>query len=468
MSVPSTGLSKLKKKHIRVKHQKVKLFRANEPLLSVFMWGVNHTINELSHVSIPVMLLPDDFRAYSKLKVDNHLFNKENMPSHFKVKEYCPLVFRNLRERFGIDDLDYKESLTRFRKPDSYLRPRQRKVINKLRRSATAPTAVGDCEQNLFHDATAFMKRGLTIKRLRSQPIPDDSSGKSGAKFYQSYDRLFILKTLTSEEVERMHSFLKHYHPYIVERHGKTLLPQYLGMYRLTVDGIEHYLVATRNVFSNHLNIHRKYDLKGSTVDREASEKELEKELPTLKDNDFIKQGVRIDIGDAAKEKLLETLTADVEFLTKLHLMDYSLLLGMHECGRGEAEAEAQQPDDSETESETDSDTDNRHGDRWGFTTPPDSPRGAGPGGVGRRALYAGIIPEIDIYAIPSQEGAPKKEIYFVALIDVLTHYGVKKQAAKAAKTVKYGSNVDGISTCDPEQYGKRFIEFVAKAIEGN
>lgn len=33
-------------------------------------------INELSHVTIPVMLLPDDFKAYSKLKVDNHLFNK--------------------------------------------------------------------------------------------------------------------------------------------------------------------------------------------------------------------------------------------------------------------------------------------------------------------------------------------------------------------------------------------------------
>ncbi|XP_063829951.1 phosphatidylinositol 5-phosphate 4-kinase type-2 alpha isoform X2 [Ostrinia nubilalis] len=411
MSVPSTGLSKLKKKHIRVKHQKVKLFRANEPLLSVFMWGVNHTINELSHVTIPVMLLPDDFRAYSKLKVDNHLFNKENMPSHFKVKEYCPLVFRNLRERFGIDDLDYKESLT------------------------------------------------------RSQPTPDDSSGKSGAKFYQSYDRLFILKTLTSEEVERMHSFLKHYHPYIVERHGKTLLPQYLGMYRLTVDGIEHYLVATRNVFSNHLNIHKKYDLKGSTVDREASEKELEKELPTLKDNDFIKQGVRIDIGDAAKDKLLETLTADVEFLTKLHLMDYSLLLGVHECGRGEAEAEAARAREADNDSDNDTDTDTDTDNRWGYNTPPDSPRG-----FARQSSlrYQGIIPELDIYAIPSQDGAPKKEIYFVALIDVLTHYGVKKQAAKAAKTVKYGSNVDGISTCDPEQYGRRFIEFVAKAIEGN
>lgn len=53
-----------------------------------------------------------------------------------------------------------------------------------------------------------------------------------------------------------------------------------------------------------------------------------------------------------------------------------------------------------------------------------------------------------------------------MALIDVLTHYGVKKQAAKAAKSVKYGSNVDGISTCDPEVYGRRFLEFLSKAIE--
>lgn len=84
---------------------------------------------------------------------------RENMPSHFKVKEYCPLVFRNLRERFNVDDVDYRESLT------------------------------------------------------RSQPMCVDSPGKSGAQFYESYDKLYILKSLTSEEVERMHSFLKHYHP---------------------------------------------------------------------------------------------------------------------------------------------------------------------------------------------------------------------------------------------------------------
>lgn len=134
-----------------------------------------------------------------------------------------------------------------------------------------------------------------------------------------------------------MHSFLKHYHPvsaietiirgciqidrlqceiifqYIVERHGKTLLPQYLGMYRLTVDGVEHYVVAIRNVFSNHLTTHKKFDLKGSTVDREASDKEKEKDLPTYKDNDFVKEGMKIYIGEEAKAKLIETLTADVD-----------------------------------------------------------------------------------------------------------------------------------------------------------
>lgn len=430
--------SKLKKKRFRVKHQKVKLFRANEPLLSVFMWGVNHTINELSHVLPPVMLLPDDFRAFSKLKVDNHAFNKENIPSHFKVKEYCPLVFRNLRERFGIDEFDFKESLT------------------------------------------------------RSQPIPVDSQGKSGAKFYQSYNKLFIIKTLTSEEVEQMHFFLKHYHPYIVERHGKTLLPQYLAMYRLTVDGIEHYLVIMRNVFSHHLRLHKKYDLKGSTVDREASDKELEKDLPTLKDNDFLRDQMKIFIGDEAKTKLFDTLTADVDFLTKLNLMDYSLLVGIHDCQKGadelknynEAHPVLSNDEDAEPASGNDSeDSNNLVGDngnahnaclklwKYGvYNSPPESPRATNDSFFYRDMSFqleeGSIIPELDIYAIPSFEGSPKKEIYFIAIIDVLTHYGVKKQAAKAAKTVKYGSNVDGISTCDPDQYAKRFIDFISKAIE--
>jgi len=293
-----------------------------------------------------------------------------------------------------------------------------------------------------------------------------DSPGKSGAKFYQSSDKLYIIKALTSEEVELMHSFLKEYHPYIVERHGKTLLPQYLAMYRITVDGLEHYLVVMRNVFSNHLPLHKKYDLKGSRVDRDATTKELRKELPTLKDNDFVKDQMRVVIGDLAKEKLMDTLNADVAFLTRLQLMDYSLLLGLHDVERHERERQDEAaPEDEVLEEEDDSCGSGcaPGGAAASVPTPPDSPQIPD-----RHRLSSDdvIDPHKDIYAIPSSDGEGEANyIYFLAIIDVLTHFGVKKQAAKAAKTVKYGSGVDGISTVGPEVYGRRFLEFMQQAI---
>ena len=93
-STPSgmTVQSTTKTKHFNIKHPKKKLYRAEEPLMSVFMWGINHTVRELSHISIPVMLMPDDFRAFTKIKIDNHAFNKENLPSHFKVRADIKII----------------------------------------------------------------------------------------------------------------------------------------------------------------------------------------------------------------------------------------------------------------------------------------------------------------------------------------------------------------------------------------
>ena len=39
---------KLTKKKFKAKSQKVKLFRSNDPLYSVFMWGLNHTVSTRS------------------------------------------------------------------------------------------------------------------------------------------------------------------------------------------------------------------------------------------------------------------------------------------------------------------------------------------------------------------------------------------------------------------------------------
>jgi 1-phosphatidylinositol-5-phosphate 4-kinase len=47
-----------------------------------------------------------------------------------------------------------------------------------------------------------------------------------------------------------------------------------LALYRITVDGKETYILVMRSVFGSRLKIHKKYDLKGSTVDRQASNKE--------------------------------------------------------------------------------------------------------------------------------------------------------------------------------------------------
>uniref|UniRef100_A0A8C7SZP6 Phosphatidylinositol 5-phosphate 4-kinase type-2 gamma n=1 Tax=Oncorhynchus mykiss TaxID=8022 RepID=A0A8C7SZP6_ONCMY len=347
--------TKTKKKHFV--QQKVEVFRASDPILSVLMWGVNHSINDLVQVPVPVMLLPDDFKANTKIKVNNHLFNKENLPGHFKFKEYCPQVFRNLRERFGIEDLDYQ---------------------------------------------------------------------------------------------------------HIVTCHGSTLLPQFLAMYRVTVESEDTYLIVMRNMFSHRLNVHRKYDLKGSLVSREASLKEKEKELPTYKDVDFRNNMQKVYVSEEEKERIMDKLNRDVEFLVHLRIMDYSLLLGIHDVGRVEEE-------EMEEESYDDYDAEDEEDEENSLTPAPAvGSYGTSPEGIAGymnsfKPLGPGEFdPYVDVYAIQSAVGAPQREVYFMGLIDVLTHYDTKKKAAHAAKTVKHGSGAE-ISTVHPEQYAKRFREFIAK-----
>ena len=54
-------------------------------IFTSFVGADEKHFRELQHINVPVMLMPDDFRAFSKIKIDNHAFNKENLPSHFKV-----------------------------------------------------------------------------------------------------------------------------------------------------------------------------------------------------------------------------------------------------------------------------------------------------------------------------------------------------------------------------------------------
>ncbi|XP_078483278.1 phosphatidylinositol 5-phosphate 4-kinase type-2 alpha isoform X2 [Ciona intestinalis] len=399
---------KSRKKHFQ--KQKQKLFRANEPFISVFMWGVNHTIKELSCMRMPLMLMPDDFKAYSKVKVDNHIFNKENLPSHFKLKEYCPLVFRRLRERFGIADKDYVSSL----------------CVN--------------------------------------QPFRVDDKGRSGSRFLHSFDHKYVIKTLNGEDIAEMHGLLPKYHQYIVEHNSKTLLPQYLGMYRLTLNNAEHYMIVMRNVFSCQFRAHKKYDLKGSTVQREASDKEKKKVLPTFKDNDFVKDNVKIYLDTDDRGEFLAKLKSDVEFLASLKLMDYSLLVGIHDCERPD-----RYNDDSDgmLEPEGNGHTDGSPCEDENApvsATPPDSPGGILAEACRQDSTSGDDETQDSFYAVKSAPDSPKSAVYYMGLIDILTHYDTKKKAAHAVKTAKHGAGAE-FSSIQPTQYSRRFYEFICDRI---
>jgi hypothetical protein len=79
--------TKTKQKKVHALRQKVKVFRDADPVASVLMWGVNfmvHTtcdgrlfqMGELEMVPDPPLLMPADFKASSKISVQNNHYNR--------------------------------------------------------------------------------------------------------------------------------------------------------------------------------------------------------------------------------------------------------------------------------------------------------------------------------------------------------------------------------------------------------
>ena len=254
------------------------------------------------------------------------------------------------------------------------------------------------------------------------------------------------------------------YHQYIVEAHTETLLPQYLAMYRNTVDTKEYYYIVLRNVFSSKKKIHKKYDLKGSRIDREAKGSEKEQSTPTFKDNDFTQENTKLHIGEQARLNVLEKLKKDVNFLSSLNIMDYSLLVGIHD---GDVIDSSDNEDENDNEEEFDTGEDSADALEDGASAEED-------GGNARPALLrtastgSGTHDEgsydPELYAINSFE-EDNHETYYCGIIDVLSYYGATKKAAHAAKTVKHGAGAE-ISTVKPQLYASRFLEFIETVFE--
>lgn len=107
---------------------------------------------------------------------------RENLPSHFKFKEYCPQVFRNLRERFGVDDQDYQVCVGGALGGSPRLSP------------SSWPPVPSPCAPQ--------------VSLTRSPP----RWAGSGRRLLLSADRTLVLKELSSEDVADVHGLLSHYH----------------------------------------------------------------------------------------------------------------------------------------------------------------------------------------------------------------------------------------------------------------
>ncbi|KNZ72480.1 Phosphatidylinositol-4-phosphate 5-kinase its3 [Termitomyces sp. J132] len=230
-------------------------------------------------------LTPDDFQAKHKYSFD--IIGNELTPSakyDFKFKDYAPCVFRSLREDyFHLDPADYLLSLT------------SKYILSEL-----------------------------------------GSPGKSGSFFYFSRDYRFIIKTIHHAEHLYLLRILPEYYEH-VKANPHTLLSRFYGLHRVKLPrGRKIHFVIMNNIFPPHRDIHETYDLKGSTVGREYPEGKAEQNpRAVLKDLNWINRGRVLELGPEKRALLAEQLRRDAAFLRQVNVMDYSLLVGIHNMQRG-------------------------------------------------------------------------------------------------------------------------------------
>lgn len=224
-----------------------------------------------------------------KLTTSNHSTGNELIPSakyDFKFKDYAPWVFRHLRQKFRLDPADYLMSLT------------GKYILSEL-----------------------------------------GSPGKSGSFFYFSRDYRFIIKTIHHAEHKFLRRILKEYYEHVTEN-PNTLLSQFYGLHRVkTPWGRKIHFVVMNNLFPPHRDIHTTFDLKGSTIGRDYREEDLEKNpRATLKDLNWLRRQRHLELGLEKKRLFMEQLQKDVKLMQKLQIMDYSLLIGVHDIKKGNEE----------------------------------------------------------------------------------------------------------------------------------
>ncbi|KAL1918485.1 uncharacterized protein VTP21DRAFT_3145 [Calcarisporiella thermophila] len=376
----------------------------------------------------PQQTLTDmDFSAAHKMTFD--INGNELTPSakyDFKFKDYAPWVFRHLRELFGINPADYLMSLT------------NKYVLSEL-----------------------------------------SSSGKSGAFFYYSQDYRFIIKTIHHSEHKWMRRILKRYYEHVKEN-PNTLLCRFYGLHRVKLPhGRKIHFVVMQNVFPADKDIHETFDLKGSTIGRSISEEEARTNpRAVMKDLNWLEREKHLELGPEKRQMFINQLERDVRLLQELNIMDYSLLVGIHDRSRGNKDNLREnslwvfQPDAVKEERGLQRIPSKRSGTVGALrkaVVESDPVRVSSssnklPNEAAPERFKCAFYADEGGFMSTNEQNQASKELYYLGIIDILTPYNLTKKAEHFFKSLT--QDKCGISAVHPQEYGQRFLRFIKGAVK--
>ncbi|KAI8077138.1 hypothetical protein BDF21DRAFT_439204 [Thamnidium elegans] len=393
----------------------------NYQMMYDMLTGIRIAVGRVS-AKIQRDLTPEDFTAAHKLVFD--VTGNELTPGvkyDFKFKDYAPWVFRNLREKFHVDAADYMMSLT------------NKYILSEI-----------------------------------------GSPGKSGSFFYYSRDYRFIIKTIHHSEHKFMRKILKEYYEH-VSNNPNTLLCRFYGLHRIKLPrGRKIHFVIMGNVLPSNKDIHETFDLKGSTFGRLTSDEEVARNPhAVMKDQNWVKNNERIQLGASKKALFLTQLQRDVDILKKLNIMDYSLLVGIHDIRRGNTEGIRDQSLHMVTP-RTDglqrrkSKTEKAEIIRKALrnTNPVHIDTSELPASPSEERRWCIFYADDGGFRSSDDENRPLDKLYYMGVIDILTPYNFIKRSEHIWKSIT--QDKDTISSVHPITYGKRFMDFMIKAVNGS
>ncbi|XP_023393884.1 phosphatidylinositol 4-phosphate 5-kinase type-1 gamma [Pteropus vampyrus] len=235
-----------------------------------------------------------------------------------------------------------------------------------------------------------------------------------------------------------------------LNQNPRTLLPKFYGLYCVQSGGKNIRVAVMNNVLPRAVHMHLKFDLKGSTYKRRASKKEREKSAPTYKDLDFIQdmpEGLLLDADTFSA--LVKTLQRDCLVLESFKIMDYSLLLGVHNIDQQERQRQAEGAQSTADEKRP-------LGQKALYSTAMESIQGGA-------ARGEAIETDDTMGGIPAVNGRGERLLLHIGIIDILQSYRFIKKLEHTWKALVHDG--DTVSVHRPSFYAERFFKFMSNTV---